>query len=100
MISYQNDLENAVNKMTEAEVKDVLMEIATSLAGIEDNKERCHDLIADIIRVKVLNNDKQLEEEQDKIKSEKFDPNVPFSDQREEIYGDMKNPPPNYGDGE
>lgn len=43
---------------------------------------------------------KQLEEEQDKIKPENFDPNVTFSDQREEIYGDMKNPPPNYGDGE
>ncbi|MCY9140566.1 hypothetical protein [Peribacillus frigoritolerans] len=34
------------------------------------------------------------------IKSDKFNPGVPFSDQREAIYGDMKNAPPNYGDGE
>ncbi|MFE4896590.1 hypothetical protein [Peribacillus butanolivorans] len=48
----------------------------------------------------VIKIDKLPKSEQHKIKSEKFNPNVPFSDQREEIYGDMKNPPPNYGDGE
>ncbi|RYI25186.1 hypothetical protein EVU96_24790 [Bacillus infantis] len=98
-MSYQNELERAVVRMSESEAKAALMEIATSLVTVEGDKEKSHDLIAEIISVKVLNNEDHLEE-QDKIKSEKFNPNIPFSDQREEIYGDMKNPPPNYGDGE
>lgn len=49
---------------------------------------------------KEIDIDELLKSEQHKIKSEKFNPEVPFSDQREEIYGDMKNQPPNYGDGE
>jgi hypothetical protein len=35
-------------------------------------------------------------EERDKINEEAYDPNIPFSDQREEIYGDMECGPPNY----
>ncbi|UOE53529.1 membrane lipoprotein lipid attachment site-containing protein [Cytobacillus oceanisediminis] len=36
------------------------------------------------------------EEERNKINSDEYDPNVPFSDQRETIYGNMECPPPTY----
>jgi hypothetical protein len=37
-------------------------------------------------------------EDREKINDESFNPNEPFSDQREEIYGDMECPPPTYCD--
>jgi hypothetical protein len=54
MISYQGVLEKAVHKLTEEEAKDILMEIAVSLSGSEEEKERCHDLIMEIVNKRVL----------------------------------------------
>ncbi|USK27369.1 hypothetical protein LIT32_18040 [Bacillus sp. CMF21] len=54
MISYQGVLEKAVHKLTEEEAKDILMDIAVSLSGSEEEKERCHDLIMEIVNKRVL----------------------------------------------
>jgi len=48
--SYQGVLEDAVSKLSEEESKNLLMEIATSLSGSGEDKERCHDVISDIIK--------------------------------------------------
>ncbi|WP_352921259.1 hypothetical protein [Peribacillus simplex] len=69
--------------------------------NMTDNERAEHEEILTRMRDKgEINIEERLKKEQHKIKSELFDPNIPFSDQREKIYGDMKYPPPNYGDGE
>ena len=54
MQSYQNDLEDAVNKMSEDELKETLMDIAVSVSGSGRDKEKCHDAIVDVINKRIL----------------------------------------------
>ncbi|MEK5207495.1 hypothetical protein [Psychrobacillus sp. FSL H8-0510] len=47
--SFQGVLEDAVSNLSEEDSKNILMEIATSLSGSGEDKERCHDIISEII---------------------------------------------------